>query len=66
MTLEWRQLPTSEVSYITACGKYSVGFDGQHRVWRAYRLAPGGPWFAPIGHEATIEGAKQVAEADAA
>jgi hypothetical protein len=66
MTLEWRQLPTTEICHVTACGRYSVGFDAQHGVWRSYRLAPGGPWFAPLtSHSLSEEGAKAICEADA-
>jgi hypothetical protein len=65
MTLEWRQLPTTEICHVTACGRYSVGFDAQHSVWRSYRLAPGGPWFAQIGTpQSGIGDAQQICEDD--
>lgn len=63
MTLEWRQLPTTEICHVTACGRFSVAFDAQYSVWRAYRLAPGGPWFALLGQHSTSEaGAKATCE----
>ena len=66
MTLEWRRLPTPDISYVSACGRYAVGFDGQNSVWRSYRLAPGGPWFAPIfSPQATESASKALCEAEA-
>lgn len=65
MTLEWCRIPVNEISYVTACGRYSVGFDAQHRVWRSYRLAPGGPWFTEINApQITEEASKAACEAD--
>jgi hypothetical protein len=66
MTLEWRQLPAQDISYVSECRRYAVGYDGQHKMWRSYRLAPGGPWFAVLGQSMPTEGgAKAQCEADA-
>lgn len=65
MTLEWHQLPTKEICHVTACGRYSVAFDGQHSVWRSYRLAPGGPWFvAMLPTQASEDEAKAFCQRD--
>jgi len=66
VTLEWRQLPTPEICFVSACGRYSVGYDGLHRVWRSFRLSPGGPWFTEIfSPQITDTASKALCEGDA-
>lgn len=63
MTLEWQPLDR-ENCMVTKCGRYAVStHDGQ---WQTWRLAPGGPWFAPLGLKLPDEAtAKGLAEVDA-
>jgi hypothetical protein len=48
VTLEWRPHPDKGAEGgITVCGRYSVSrYVG---LWQAWKLAPGGCWFAPMG-----------------
>jgi hypothetical protein len=48
MNLEWLPHPDKgEAGGITKCGRYSVSrYAG---LWQAWRLVPGGAWFAPMG-----------------
>jgi len=64
MSLEWRQHETDATCWVTKCGRYSVST--RQGVWDAWKLAPGGPWFAPLRQNLADEAsAKAVAEADA-
>jgi hypothetical protein len=65
MTLEWKPFDHVERCAVTSCGRYSVSeFQGR---WQAWKLAPGGPWFAPLGLHLDDEAtAKETAERDSA
>lgn len=62
MPLEWRTLPT-ENCRVSTCGRYAVSVcDGQ---WSAWKLAPGGPWFAPLAQKlADQESAERLCNED--
>lgn len=63
MTLEWRPSVNSERCAVSTCGRYSVSEYQGH--WQAWKLAPGGAWFAPLGLRVDDEAAaKEVAERD--
>jgi hypothetical protein len=65
MPLEWKPIPGGNGSSISTCSNYSIGAtdDG---LWQAWKLAPGGAWFAPLARGLTSEAAAQaVAQADA-
>jgi hypothetical protein len=66
MTLEWRQHEAEANCWVTSCGRYSVSYDHLVETWRAWKMAPGGPWFAPFGREpmSTAEDAKAICEGD--
>lgn len=48
MTLEWRQHEVEKDCWVTACGRYCVSYDNVRDTWRAWKLVPGGAWFAPL------------------
>lgn len=64
MTLEWLPHPDpGAVGGITKCGRYSVSRYGE--LWQAWKLAPGGPWFAPLGlRGASKEEAEKLCQSD--
>jgi hypothetical protein len=63
MALEWLPLDRENCS-VTKCGRYSVSTHGG--TWQAWRLAPGGPWFAPLNLKLPDEAAaRAIAQADA-
>jgi hypothetical protein len=66
MTLEWLPLALGDRGFRSKCGKYSVCSIGDgHVTWEAWKLAPGGPWFAPLQHGLpSEEAAMAVAQAD--
>lgn len=68
MTLEWQSPRTDERGYRSQCNRYSVCSITQDGIetWQAWKLAPGGPWFAPLalGLE-TEDDARAAAESDA-
>lgn len=67
MTLEWRQHEVDKDCWITACRRYCVSYDHYVKTWRSWKLAPGGPWFAPLGKKPMGEAeAKEFCEADCA
>lgn len=49
MTLEWRQHEHDPNVWLTECRNYCVSYDHMISSWRAWKLSPGGPWFAPLG-----------------
>jgi len=69
VTLEWQPMPEGARGYLSSCRKYSVcsvTIQGQE-LWEAWKLAPGGPWFAPLQLGlANEEDAKRAAEEDRA
>ncbi len=66
MKLEWRPHPDPlSLGRITSNGRYTVSSieDG---VWQAWKIAPGGPWFAMLGlPRPTREAAMALCDADA-
>lgn len=68
MPLEWQNPRTDERGYRSQCNRYSVCSitqDGRE-TWQAWKLAPGGPWFAPLALNLTTESeARLAAELDA-
>jgi hypothetical protein len=64
MTLEWRPFDKAEHCAVSSCGRYSVSeYNGG---WHAWKLAPGGPWFAPIAQNLADEtAARAKCQADA-
>lgn len=65
MTLEWRQNEADANCWVTVCGRYSVSLDHLIGTWRAWKLTPGGPWFAPLGKKRMdFEEAKRFCEED--
>lgn len=65
MTLEWKPFDHSENCSVTTCRRYSVSV--HNGAWQAWKLAPGGPWFAPLGlRHADEAAAKAAAERDCA
>lgn len=67
MTLEWTDPRTDERGPRTKCGRYavcSIG-DGAEERWQAWKLAPGGPWFAPLAIDILSESAaREICEQD--
>lgn len=66
MTLEWQPHLNApdQLGGVTKCGRYSVSSIGGG-LWQAWRLAPGGPWFAPLELRAADEAeAKALCEKD--
>ncbi len=63
MPLEWQNKRTDERGYRSVCNRYSVNSigEGKHERWEAWRMVPGGAWFAPI-----VVGLMSEAEARAA
>ena len=63
MTLEWQPIDR-ENCMVTKCKRYAVStHDGQ---WQAWKLVPGGAWFAPLKLKLPDEeSARKVAQADA-
>jgi hypothetical protein len=61
VTLEWHDKRTDERGYRSKCGRYSVSSigDGPSESWEAWKLAPGGPWFAQIAVGLRTEQAAQ-------
>lgn len=65
MILEWNAFDGVEHCSVSRCGRYSVSTHNE--TWQAWRLAPGGPWFAPLGRNFASEAAaKEAAERDIA
>lgn len=61
MTLDW--VRQTEHSSVSRCGRYSVSeIEG---AWMAWRMAPGGPWFARLEGDVNSEqAAKDLCETD--
>lgn len=68
MPLEWQDKRTDERGYRSACNRYSISgitIDGEE-FWQAWKLVPGGAWFAPLSRpDRSEEAARAAAEADA-
>jgi hypothetical protein len=65
MTLEWEFHPAGN-GQRSVCGGYWIGI-GLGGEWQTWKLAPGGPWFAPLASGLESEGAaKSAAEEDRA
>jgi len=68
MTLQWDDKRTDERGYRSTCRRYSVcsiTTDGVE-TWEAWKMVPGGAWFAPLVNGlATEDAARAAAEADA-
>ena len=66
--LECRRIHPDAIGSHTISRRYSIcraADDGS--IWQVWKLAPGGPWFAPLDlHLASEEAAKARAEEDAA
>jgi len=65
--LEWRDKRTDERGYRSVCNRYSVcsvTLDGEE-FWQAWKLVPGGAWFAPLSLTNSEAGARAAAELDA-
>lgn len=68
MAIEWQDKHTDERGYRSRCNRYSVCSITQDglETWEAWKLAPGGPWFAILASKLPSEGAaRAAAEADA-
>jgi hypothetical protein len=68
MTLEWTRIHPDARGSRTKCGGYSVCSigTGSDEQWEAWKLAPGGPWFAPLKLGLPDEAAaRAIAQADA-
>jgi len=66
MTLEWQSHPNEPESSggVTKCGRYAVSTLGGG-LWQAWKIAPGSPWFAPLGLKLPSEAeAKALCEKD--
>lgn len=71
MSLEWVRLHPLSIGSRSKCGAYSVcplyGKGDEPESWEAWKLAPGGPWFAPLKLGLPSEGAaREICEEDAA
>lgn len=68
MTLQWQGKRIDERGYKSVCNRYSVCSIVYNDVetWEAWKMVPGGAWFAPlaIGLRSEDE-ARKAAEADA-
>jgi hypothetical protein len=68
VTLEWTDPRTDERGPRSKCGRYavcSIG-DGKEERWQAWKLAPGGPWFALLAIDILSETeAREICEQDA-
>lgn len=64
--LEWRPHPNAtSTGSISTSGRYSVS-SIKEGVWQAWKLAPGGPWFAMLGMPTeTKDAAEALCQADA-
>lgn len=63
MQLEWQNKRTDERGYRSTCNRYSVSsinVDGTER-WEAWKLVPGGNWFAPLAMNLPDENAARAA-----
>ena len=68
MTLEWQDKRTDERGYKSTCNRYSVCSITNNGVetWEAWKMVPGGAWFAPLATNLPNESeARKAAEADA-
>jgi hypothetical protein len=68
MKLEWQDKRTDERGYYSTCKRYSVCSvgSGEDERWQAWKLAPGGAWFAPLETNLLSEqAARASAQADA-
>lgn len=66
--LEWQPMVSGSRGYYSACKRYSVCSAGpeDNAEWQAWKLAPGGPWFAPLALGLPSEqAARESAEKDA-
>lgn len=66
MTLEWQDKRTDERGYRSTCNRYSISsvtLDGEE-FWQAWKLVPGGAWFAPLKLAKTEAEAVAAAESD--
>lgn len=69
MPLEWQDKRTDEREIRSTCNRYlvtSIGHGAEER-WQTWKLAPMGPWFAPLKSGLLTEDeARAAAESDAA
>jgi hypothetical protein len=68
MSLEWAKNHPDALGYHSTCKRYSVcvtrDANGEH--WEAWKLVPGGVWFAPLAiNLPSEEAAKARAQQDA-
>lgn len=66
--LEWLPMPHGARGYRTRDGRYSVCSTGAEPNvrWEAWKMVPGGAWFAPLaGNLESEQFARRVAQLDA-
>lgn len=69
MSLEWQKIHPDASGYHSSCKRYSICVtrDAKGECWEAWKLVPGGVWFAPLEMNLPDEAAaKERAERDAA
>lgn len=66
--LEWQPIAPDARGYRSKCGHYAVCSIGEgYATWEAWKLAPGGPWFAPLKMGLpSQDAAREICEQDAA
>jgi len=68
MTLEWQDKRTDSRGCYSKCNRYSVCStgEGSDERWTAWKVVPGGAWFAPLACGLMTEDeARSIAERDA-
>lgn len=48
--LDWVRIHPEAFGSHSKCRRYSVNRAADERTWEVWKLAPGGPWFARLGH----------------